>query len=392
MGAPVNASPIYLDHAATGWPKSPAVYAAVEHQMRSVGVAAGRGAYERAGQSGAVIQRCRAAAARCFQSSPDGCWVLATSGTHALNQAIQGLLQPGDHVVTTAADHNSVLRPLHALAQCGLISWDIVPVDAVGRVSVPDIAARLKPETRLLAVTHGSNVTGAVQPLEALADVYRDHRERHSRLRWLVDAAQTAGLVPIALNSLPIDMLATPGHKYLGGPLGTGLLYLAPAVREELRPLMPGGTGSFSESLDLQIGQPESYEAGNLNVPALAGLAVALEHLASQPASAAPSSRTDARTLQLANRLRDLPNLGVISTAELPIISLVHDGLSPADLAAILDAEFQLETRAGLHCAPRIHTALGTLDGTLRVSFAPDTPDEHLEHLLFALREICCHG
>lgn len=392
MGTRVKANPIYLDHAATGWPKEPQVYAAVERQLRDTGVAAGRGEYARAALSSEMLQRCRLSASQLFAAPASGLWLLLTSGTHALNQAIQGLLRPGDHAVTTAADHNSVLRPLHALSQRGVIDYDVVPVDRQGRVAVQAIAERLRPETRLLAVSHGSNVTGAVQPLAEIAELHERHQAAHGRLRFLVDAAQTAGIWPCSLGQLPIDLWAAPGHKYLGGPLGTGLLYVAADLAEELIPLMPGGTGLHSESLELTPGRPESFEAGNPNVPALAGLATALQRRCDHPNPDAHRVAAE-RTRQFAEAMAAIEGLRLFTAGELPIVSLQHPELPPSELAAILDAEFGIEVRSGLHCAPLIHAAIGSApEGTLRISFAPETPASHLEACSQALREICHHG
>lgn len=382
----VNDSKIYLDHAATGWPKAESVYRAVEHQMRVVGVAAGRGSYNRALVGGKVIQRCRLLASYLFHSDPDGDWILASNGTAALNQAIHGTLQPGDHVITTAADHNSVLRPLEWLRSQGIITTTIIPCDHRGAVDVVDIKTALKPNTRMLAVTHASNVTGAVNDIKQFAATIRQSDATNCLV--LCDAAQSAGQLPIDILDLDIDMLATPGHKGLGGPLGTGLLYVGPRVTNAIQPIMQGGTGSHSDSLKMPNAMPYRLESGNQNVPALAGLAAGLDNLQEEDLSKIYESNSF-RVQKLISQISSNDTLTVRSAGQLPIISVTHQDIDPQDLAAILDSEFDIETRAGLHCAPLIHPYLRTAPcGTLRISFSHHTSDDDLQTLVNALAEV----
>lgn len=382
----MNESKIYLDHAATGWPKSESVYRAVEHQMRNVGVAAGRGSYSRALEGGNAIQQCRRLASRLFHSHPDGHWIMAANGTAALNQAIHGILQPGDHIVSTAADHNSVLRPIEWLCSSGTITATIVPCNEKGFVDAEDIRSALQPNTRMLAVTHASNVTGAVNDFQRLASVVRQSQSKNCII--LCDAAQSAGQLPIDITNLDIDMLAAPGHKSLGGPLGTGLLYVGPRAASSIRPTIQGGTGSQSDSLTMPSSLPDRLESGNQNVPAIAGLTAGLQSLQDQDLDLVYRLNRE-RVQRLCDQIADIDSLTVLSAGQLPIISLTHATISPQDFAAILDAEFNIEARAGLHCAPLIHQYIGSApDGTLRISFNHQTSDADLNVLVKALNEI----
>lgn len=367
---------IYLDNAATSFPKPEVVYAAIDVYNRRLGAAAGRGAYGSAVEAAGIVRRCRLNLARLFNAEGPDRFAFCHNGTDALNTALHGLLRPGDHAVTTAAEHNSVLRPLRALADKG-VTITVVDCDEAGHVRADDIRAALRPQTRLVAVTHASNVTGAIQPVAAIVAVAKD-----AGAFVLLDAAQTAGHVPIDLAALPVDLLAASGHKGLLGPLGTGLLYVRPTVEEQIRPLRQGGTGTSSEVDRHPSPMPERLEAGNLNVSGLAGLQAATSWLLDRGVESLRRHEED-----LTGRLLDsLASLATIEVHGPPsvedrvgVMSLSADGWTPQDLAAVLDAEFGIETRAGLHCAPLIHRRLGTADcgGTLRLSLgAFTTPDE----------------
>lgn len=393
---------IYLDHAATGWPKSEAVYRAVEAQMRDRGAAAGRGAYGEALHSNTVVQECRQLAARLFSTTPlslasgaasggaasggSGAFVLTANGTASLNLAIHGLLRPGDHVVTTAVEHNSVLRPLEWWRSQHGVTVETVPCDGSGRVRSEDILARVNGRTRMVAMVHASNVTGALQPVGEVAEGLR--RSSAADALFLCDAAQTAGMLPIEIPALGVDLLAMPGHKGLGGPLGTGLLYVGPRAAEQIQPLIHGGTGSQSDRLEMPIELPERLESGNLNVPALAGLAAGLRSTLENGLERTALELRE-RTARLAGRLAELPGVRVICGEDLPIVSVVFSGLDCREAAAVLDSAFGIEVRAGLHCAPLIHRYLQTApSGTLRISFAASTEEHELDQAVEALREL----
>lgn len=387
MGPPaVNRSPlphVYLDHAATGWPKPEGVYRAMDRYAREIGVAAGRGAYARGGEADGVVASCRRRLARLIRAPDPRNVAFFSNGTTALNAAIFGFVRPGDHVVTTAIEHNSVLRPLEHLRTRSGVTVDIVPCDDQGQVDPQAILDRVRSDTRLVAISHASNVTGAIQPIETLGDALRG-----SGTRLLCDAAQTLGYLPIDVVAGGIDLLAAPGHKGACGPLGTGLLWASAAALTELQPTVFGGTGLNSESLAMPTTMPNRLEAGNLNVTALAGWDAGLAWLAEVDLAARA-----AEGKRLAGRLRkvaeDLPGVRAIGAKELPILSLTFAHADVGLVASLLDTEFGIEVRSGWHCAPQIHGFLRSLPhGTLRVSGGHSTTFEELARLGEALGQI----
>ena len=377
---------IYLDNAATSFPKPEAVYAAVDHYQRHLGAAAGRGAYGTSGEVGGIIERLRQNLARLFQGESSQQFAFTFNGTDALNLAIHGVLRPGDHVITTAAEHNSVLRPLRSLGDQG-VAVTVVDVDEHGRVSVDAVREAFRPTTRLMVVTHASNVTGVIQPIERLVEVARERG-----VLSLLDAAQTAGHVPIDLTAWPVDLLACPGHKGLLGPLGTGVLYVRPGVEGLLRTVRQGGTGTASESETHPRVMPAMLEAGNLNVAGLVGLEASTRWLMERGV-ARLEGKAQQLTRYLLEGLRGIEGIRVYGDDGGPRVGVVSFTLAdwpPSDLANVLDTEFGIETRAGLHCAPRIHERLGTLSqgGTLRASVGPLTSEVEIDAILDALRQI----
>ncbi len=364
---------IYLDNAATSWPKPDAVYDAVDRYQRQLGASAGRGAYQSAQQAQRIVNETRAACAQLFGIADPNQLIFTANGTASLNLAIHGLLQPGDHVVTTVCEHNSVLRPLHWQAKHNGVEVTHVGCDSAGYVDPQDIAQAIQPNTRLVAVTHASNVTGAIQPIDEIAAIFHKTKAHDADALLLVDAAQTAGCVPIDAEALGIDLLACGGHKSLLGPPGTGLLYLRPGLETQLCPTHQGGTGtdSFSETPPERL--PEKFEAGSLNTLALAGLGAAAKHLAQQTVAAVQKHHNEL-TSQLLKGLATIPGLTVygptVDQPRVAVISCSIEGFDPQEFAAMLDASYGIECRAGLHCAPRMHAALGTAQtgGTIRFS------------------------
>jgi len=374
---------IYLDHAATSWPKSVAVVDAMTRYVHSCGAAAGRGGYHAAAEADGIVTNVRRSVAALIGTSDISSVSLHSNGTAALNAGIHGVLRPGDHVVTSAAEHNSVLRPLHFLRDRNIIDLTVVPVDRDGVTDADQMLAAVTNTTRLVTLTHASNVTGAMQPVESVA---KGMQAKEGFL--LVDAAQTFGTTAIDV-AMGIDLLAAPGHKASAGPLGTGFLYVNPVIQNELVPFVQGGTGSRSESLDMPAVMPAKLEAGNLNVHALAGWAVALQEL--RKAGVEPRE-TIARSLasRLYDGLAGLPHVRVFGKfGPLPIASVAIEDLAPTDAAAILDTEFGVETRAGWHCAALIHGYLGSdPEGTLRISAGHTTTEVEIDAAVSAVGQV----
>lgn len=379
---------IYLDNAATSFPKPEAVYAAVDDYNRRVGAAIGRGAYRAAIEATAQVHRCRRRIADLLGAESPERIVFTFNGTDSLNLALHGLLQPGDHVITSVCEHNSVLRPLATLRRRIGIQVTIVGADATGFVDPARIKLALRPQTKLIALIHASNVTGTIQPIAEAGRIARS-----AGAVFLVDAAQTAGHVPIDLRDLPVDLLACPGHKGLLGPLGTGVLYLRPGMEDLVSSLRQGGTGTRSED-DMQPETlPDKYESGNHNAPGLAGLEAGLAWI--QERGVRDIHRHEqALVHQLAEGLRDVPGVRQFGPPpgreRLGVLSLAIDGFDPQDVSAILDQTFGVEVRAGLHCAPGAHRAIGSFEagGTVRLSVGPLTAPDDVARAVEALRQI----
>lgn len=380
---------IYLDNAATSWPKPATVYAAVDHYQREIGCSPGRSTYRDAVLADRVVAEARSAVARWLHVSTPKQVVFAFNGTDALNMGIRGLVRPGDHVITTAADHNSVLRPLRWLEEHAGVLVDRVPCDEYGFVSCQVLADCVQTDTRLVVVNHASNVTGTLQPLEQIIEIVR----RRSRALVLVDGAQSLGHVPLFPQELGLDLLAAPGHKGLLGPTGTGLLYIRPGVEEELVPLRFGGTGSRSDEDRQPSELPDKYEPGNQNTVGLAGLAKGVEFLESQGLEALRQHEVRL-TERLVSGLRKVPRLAVYGPPNpedrVGVVSILLEGMTAHEMAAILDSRYHIQVRAGIHCAPLIHGRLGTLTrgGTVRFSLGPFTTEEEVDVATAAVAEI----
>ena len=379
---------IYLDNAATSFPKPETVYEAMDHYNRRLGAPVGRGAYQAGMDVQAIVRRCRKRAAEFLGAENANDVIFTFNGTDSLNLALHGVLQPGDHVVTSAMEHNSVLRPLRWLEQHRGIEISIVPADSTGRVEPADIQKAIQPNTRLVAMIHASNVAGTIQPIADVADIAKAMGKL-----FLVDAAQSAGHLPIDVKALGIDLVACPGHKGLLGPLGTGLLFIKPGLEDEIESTRQGGTGSQSEEDHQPSRLPDKYESGNHNAPGLVGLEAGLAWLAEQEPGRLRAHEKELTGLFLES-LRTLPAVQIHgpgdSEKQVGVVSITVEGYEPQVLASILDENFQIQIRSGLHCAPLAHRALGTLEsgGTARFSFGPFTTKEHIQAAVDALSEI----
>ncbi len=379
----------YFDNSATSYPKPPQVAAAVRDYFDRVHASAGRGAYREAVESRAILDAARSAVHRLFHCGPDDHVIFTFNGTDSLNLAIKGLVRPGDHVVTTVLDHNSVLRPLAALAADHGVRWTAAPVDpCTTRLDPAVLANALEPRTRLVVVNHASNVTGVLQPVADIAAVCRRHG-----VRLLVDAAQSAGHLPIDFAELGADMLACPGHKGLLGPLGTGVLLIRGGVERELRTVREGGTGSWSEEPHQPDALPDRFEAGSHNAPGLAGLRAGVEWLLARGLTAIRAHEL-ALCERLAARLDAIRGLTWYGPRDplqrVAVFSVRVAGYEPGELAALLESRYGLLARSGLHCAPLAHRAIGTLErgGTTRLSAGPFTTADDVDAAAEALAEL----
>jgi cysteine desulfurase family protein len=376
---------IYLDNAATSFPKPEPVYEALDRFARTQLANPGRAGHRMALGAERALDDARHALNQFFCGEAPERWIFTLNGTDALNMAIKGVIEPGDHVITTDLEHNSVSRPLRALELAGVIT--LTRLDTRDGYLDPEaVRGALGPRTRLVAQTHAANVLGTVQPVEAIAPIVRE-----SGALYLVDAAQTAGVVPIDLRATPIDLLAFPGHKALYGPTGTGALYAGPRAR--LRAWREGGTGGDSSSETQPAVYPYFLEGGTPNVLGVAGLAAGIAWVAERGPENLRRHEVSllqrvvdwvgaADGWQIAGRWDPATHVGALSLK-------VPEPLTPQELGSILDTSFTIAVRPGLHCAPYIHRRLGTFpDGTLRLSPGPFTTEGDIESFLHALTEI----
>lgn len=353
---------IYLDNAATSFPKPQEVVKSMTRALTQSGANPGRGGHSLSLQAGRIVEGCREAAAELLKVSSPERVIFTRNCTESLNLAIDGMLRPGDEAICSHAEHNAVMRVLaRFVAQRGGRVKVLQP-DAAGVISPGTLRSAISPATRLVIICHASNVTGVVQPVPALGAVCRE-----KGVPLLVDAAQTAGVLDVTLESLNADMIAMPGHKGLLGPHGTGLLALREGIDPE--PLILGGTGSSSESLQQPAILPDRYESGTLNLPGIAGLHAGIDFVLQRRREIAEYEH--ALNERLRSQLRDVPGLTLLgddSVQRVGITSIVPAHGDSGALADALDAT-GVAVRAGLHCAPAIHAWLGTMEsGAVRFS------------------------
>jgi cysteine desulfurase family protein len=385
-----------MDNAATSFPKPASVLAAMTRYATELGASPGRGAYAEAVESAAILTDCRRRLNQLFHGEKAEHFVFTLNCSDALNLSIKGILLPRapcpsplPHAICSHIDHNSILRPLHALEQCGWIEHTRVPVDSgTGLIDPDDIRKAIRPDTRLIAVTHASNVTGTVQPLREIGRIAREHD-----IPMVVDAAQSAGHVPIDVQADFVDLLAAPGHKGLLGPSGTGFLYVRPGIEKILRPLKEGGTGSLSEQPVQPDFLPDKYEPGSHNAIGIAGLAEGVEWVAERTVEKLHEHDLDlVRTF--IDGVSDVEGLRYHGPQgvrhRVGVFSVQVDGYDAHELATILETSYGILTRPGIHCAPLAHAALGTADcgGTTRFSFGPFLSKQDVKYATDALAEI----
>lgn len=379
---------IYLDHAATSWPKPVQVMEAVVQAMEQDAANPGRGSHAMAVRASRILFDTRKVLAKLFAIKNPNDIAFAINTTMALNLAIKGLVKQGDHVIATAVEHNSVRRPLEFLKKTLQIEVTYVEANSYGEVEASQVEEALRTNTKLVVVNHSSNLFGSILPV---AEIGRITRSRGIVL--LVDAAQSAGMLDIDVEAMGIDMLAFPGHKGLLGPQGTGGLYIHPRV--ELTPLLHGGTGSQSESPEQPKVRPDCYEAGTQNTPGLAGLKAGVQYLLNETVQ-----KIHTREWMLTQRMMEGllalngvkvlgPELGKARTG---IVSFLIEGADPSEIAFILDQHYNIAVRSGFHCTPLAHGAAGTMEtGAIRASVGAFTTEQEVDALVNAVNEIKQH-
>lgn len=373
--------PIYLDNAATSFPKPESVYQAVDQAQRHLGANPGRGGHRLSLDASRLVFETRETLADFFGINDSSRIAFTNNATTAINLALFGSLQPGDRVVTSSMEHNSVTRPLRVLQERG-VRVVKVAADHFGRVDPAALRLACNEPTRMVVLSHCSNVTGTLQPLEEIGPWCRKQG-----ILLLVDAAQSAGVFPLQVEALGIDLLAVPGHKGLLGPLGTGMLYVRDGL--QLSPLMYGGTGGNSGS-ELPIEEmPDRLECGTLNATGLAGLKAGVEYLQSRGLAHLRALEV-ALMEQLIAGLRQIPAVSLYGPLDSAhhgaVLSFNLKGVDPAELGYRLDHDFEILVRVGLHCAPDAHRSIGTYPrGTVRVSPGHFNTRAEIDHLLSAV-------
>ena len=384
-------SRIYMDNSATSFPKPPSVHAAMAHFASALGASPGRGAYAESREAGRLLDQCRERINRLVGGEDPRHVIFTLNASDALNLAIRGTLRPGDHVVTTYMEHNSVLRPLNELrTRLGIEQTRVACDPKTGLVDPDDVRRALTKKTRLLAVVHASNVTGTVQPVTELG---RIAREREAL--FLVDGAQSVGHMPIDVCASFIDLLAFPGHKGLLGPLGTGALYVRPGVEKELETVREGGTGSQSE-LDVQPDfLPDRFESGSHNAIGIIGLSEGVAWLLDRGVDKVWKHEQQLTAAMLQGLARCGQRLSLFGPPGLEHRSAVFSvrvaGIDqPQHLSDRLEQEAGILTRPGIHCAPLAHQTVGTYErgGTTRLSFGPFLSDADVVRATEALEMI----
>ncbi|WP_338835269.1 aminotransferase class V-fold PLP-dependent enzyme [Neomoorella thermoacetica] len=375
---------IYLNNAATSWPKPETVYQAHDAYLRHLSGSVNRGAGGASLDAGRAVLETRELLADFFNIREPEQVIFTANATEALNLALQGLLEPGDHVVISSLEHNAVARPLHTLQDKG-VEYTIVSCDARGRLNPLDVERAIGPRTRLICLTHASNVTGTILPVNEVGEIAQRHH-----LQYLVDTAQTAGEIPVDVEAAGITLLAFTGHKGLLGPPGTGGLYIR--YPDTVRPLIYGGTGSRSELLTQPEVLPDKYESGTVNAPAIAALGAGVRFIRETGLDNI-RRHTMELTARLLEGLRRLPGVTLYgpqdSGERVPVVSLNIRGLSPGEASAWLADHYDIVTRPGLHCAPLAHQTIGTLKtGTLRLSPGFFNTAAEIDAALAAIKEL----
>ncbi len=376
---------IYLDNAATSWPKPEITYHAVEEYMRNCGGTPARGRHPKALEADRILGECRNSLRKLFHAGEEWHIALTSGATESLNLAIKGFLRHGSHVVLTSLEHNSVARPLDSLCRERGISTTIVAADGNGTVDPFQVRKAMRPTTSLVAVTHTSNVLGEIVDIQPIAEIVR-----HYDARLLVDAAQTSGVIPVDVEAMGADMVAFTGHKSLLGPPGTGGLLFRKEL--DLAPLHEGGTGTFSLDPVQPVLLPGRYESGSPNMYGIAGLAAGLHYLEGLPKGKISNHKSNL-VGQLIEGLRTLPSYRAFGSGDpsrnVGILAFAHESTNSDEIAGHLWETAGIMVRSGHHCAPHLHDQLGTREcGVVRVGMGWSTTHQQIECLLDALRSL----
>ena len=381
---------IYLDQASTSFPKAPGVAQAMMDYLTMNGVNVNRGCYSSAYSAEEVIYETRQLLAELFHFSKCKNVIFTPNVTTSLNFILKGFLKPGDHILVSAMEHNAVMRPVVQLASSG-ISFDRIPCRTDGSMILEKVEELIRPETKAIVTLHASNVCGTRMPLDALGEICQRHQ-----LYFVVDSAQTAGIVPINMDKMHIDALAFTGHKGLRGPQGTGGFLVSQELAEQMEPLISGGTGSVAHTVVTPNFMQDRFESGTPNLPGIYGLHEALLYLKTHSLQAI-NEKELSLTGYFLEQLQALDDTGrhirIIGKKDLTdrnaVVSIQTPEIDMSQVAWQLDNEYGVMTRVGLHCAPNAHKTLGTYPaGTIRFSFGPENTKNELDFAIQGLKKI----
>lgn len=377
---------IYLDNASTTFPKAPNVASAMADYITNCGININRGSYSLAYDVEDIIYTTRQRLHTLFNGHDPAHVIFTQNVTMSLNMVIKGLLKAGDHVLVSSMEHNAVMRPLTQLLDKG-ITFDTIPCDSTGSIQMDSIEPLIRPNTVALIINHASNVCGTIQPLESIGPICKAHN-----LQFIVDAAQTAGVIPIDVKACHIDALCFTGHKGLLGPQGIGGIILTKEMAQNLTPLIAGGTGSFSHLETMPTHMPDAFESGTLNLPGIIGLNEGLAYIESQGMENIHNHEL-ALTQAFLEGLQSIDGINIVGKQNIQdrtaVVSITIDGMDPANIAYELESTYHIMTRVGLHCAPRAHQTLRTYpEGTVRFSFGYANTHKDVESALSALNTI----
>ena len=377
---------IYLDNASTTFPKAPNVASAMADYITNCGININRGSYSLAYDVEDIIYTTRQRLHTLFNGHDPSHVIFTQNVTMSLNMVIKGLLKAGDHVLVSSMEHNAVMRPLTQLLDEG-ITFDTIPCDSTGSIQMDSIEPLIRPNTVALIINHASNVCGTIQPLESIGPICKTHN-----LQFIVDAAQTAGVIPIDVKACHIDALCFTGHKGLLGPQGIGGIILTKEMAQNLTPLIAGGTGSFSHLETMPTHMPDAFESGTLNLPGIIGLNEGLAYIESQGMENIHNHEL-VLTQSFLEGLQSIDGINIVGKQNIQdrtaVVSITIDGMDSASIAYELESTYHIMTRVGLHCAPRAHQTLGTYpEGTVRFSFGYANTHKDVESALSALNTI----
>lgn len=386
----IQSGVIYFDNAATSFPKPECVTKAVIRYMTQIGANPGRSGHKMAIEAGRIVYKTRKSIAALFKLKNPMHVIFTSNATEALNTAIKGVLEKGDHVITSGMEHNSTIRPLHEMEREGTISLSIIQTDKTGILDPDKIRKAITRKTKAIIINHASNVIGCIQPIREIGKICKENG-----IIFIVDCAQSAGVIPIDINRDNIDILAFAGHKGLYGPIGTGGMVIADGFDfKKIKPLKYGGTGSLSDKIEQPDFLPDRFESGTLNVAGLSGLLSGSEYIQKRNGGIEGilEFKTELQNYFIQQAGTIIPDFICYSSSNLPLTGVVAfrlNSISISETAQILSDKYGIMCRQGLHCSPLAHQTIGTFpEGTLRFGFSIFNKKEEIDFAVKALKSI----